>query len=288
MLRKGLFLTVLGLLVCSAGYCRMYQKVDAVVITDGNGENAFSGDSFPTSVMDKAYLDTFIVGTGSKVAFPTTEASTQTYGDTVRWHTISSTYIDSSNYGDFISIDTSVAQAMGVYASGTVTSGVFDRQQSSTATITSFVITITDSTSTGVETTAYSRRTGSDSPPTGSWITYTSGTNVPNSDRYIQWRGVLTSGNSQTQTPQIHRVNLQTWSYYSNFKIYAIGVSMDNTADSASLTYTGGATEIAKDRLDMKAGTSDYRNYVSPITISGTGTITVGSGMRAKIQYLQY
>lgn len=242
----------------------------------------------PTYKGDSTLSETQVGGDGVKCNFPTTPILTQVYEDTPGWQVLDSTYIDSANQGDYVGIDTSVAHGNGSYAAGTITSAVFDRGTTSNSQAPDyFIITISDSESAGVETVTYFYRTGTTNPPTGSWTSYTSASTIYNTDQYIQWYAYLTTGDSASFTPLLKSVSLLTSGYYvGGFKIYAVGMSVDNTIDSATFKMTEGAGEISKIFINMKSGRPDYWEFVSPITISGTCTITTGSGADVLIQYL--
>jgi hypothetical protein len=263
------------------GYTMVYAPRPLVKIDSTNT------DPVQANVVDKTYLETTIIGTGNKVLFPTTIGSTQTYANTPAFQTLSSTYIDSSHLTDYIGIDSRVAQGLGANAAGTITSIVFDRTTSGTITPYYFTITFSDSQSTGMETIAYFYRSGSTNPPTSAWTSYTSGTSTYDKNQYIQWYAYLTTGSSNTLTPLISRVNLQSDSYYSaGFKIYGVLISVNNTVNSTSLSMVDGASN--KERLPMweVVAKTNYVPFTSPMIFDNTCAITVGSGMKTVIFYL--
>jgi hypothetical protein len=267
------------------GYTMVYAPRPLVKIDSTNT------DPVQANVVDKTYLETFIVGTGSTVMFPTSILETQTYHGTAGLKVLASTNIESAGLGNnYIYLDFDVVSVSGAYFAGTITSQVFERVESDSITPYYFTITFTDSKSTIAgtqETIAYFVRTGSTNPPIGAWTSYTSGTSTYCKDEYVQWYAYLTTSESPTLSPTITRANLDSRSYYDGgFKVYAIGASVNNTVDSTTLDMDIGATSQTKINFNMLSGIPNLWDFNSPVVFSDTAVITVGNGMGVLIQYL--
>lgn len=238
-------------------------------------------------IKDKSLSDSLIYGTGAKVNFPTTQCLTQTYDLSADWQALSSTYADSARIPNSVQIETHVAQGLGAYAACTITSAVLDRGDGDDTTPYYCVISITDSTSAGMETIVYSRQTGGTNPPDGEWVTYTSGTIMNTSARYVRWRAYMTTGDSATFSPILQYVNMTSKAWYDvGMKIYGVHISSDNSTDSSYMDIDEGADEHCEYRCDTKSRTPFCPEFPAPLDCDDTVTVYVASGMHVKIWYL--
>jgi len=246
-------------------------------------------------VVDKTYQNTMIVGVSAKIDFPNERLNTLTYHET-GWRAASSVFIESSSYDNLmasgICIDTHLAKVLGSsYASGTITSEVFDRLTTDTWTPHWYILSGSDSMSslTAQSTITYQARTDTESPLNSDWSTIETNTTYYDDNQYLQWRAVLTTSNTNTINPYILRMNLESGGYYTcGFKIYHMYVSRDNQNDTSYFDIDSGPNEENIFMDYGRAGTSYPIDYMThPIICPETCTFYIYTGTRVRVEFTE-
>ncbi|MDD5354919.1 MAG: hypothetical protein PHY56_00020 [Candidatus Omnitrophica bacterium] len=250
------------------------KKLDNLITVIGVSKEA------DTDVFDKFlafstnYFDGYIQIVDT--ANTTTETSYDTYASQVSWKTGSSTYCDSDGRVGWIEIDTHTAKVLGSsYATCTWTSVVFDRgAYSNYNRLYNYIITISDSQSTGLATATYYVRTNTSSAYISSapWVLTSSGSSYDGDTRYLQMMVVLTMGDTNLSNPGVDTITIISYAYVltGDKLFYVLGLDTDKhwgTAPHSQLVVGDTPSPVSKDNplpmtfVDADGNTFTFNMY---------------------------